>query len=138
MRWLVLAPIASLLAGVGLVLVSVLRGGASVAIVVVVPVISGSSGTFLLGIALLIAGLLSLPLALAYDREENSSLEDSGGSARPRPEGAGGSGGFVLVGPVPIVFGSWKGISPRTRRLLALAGAILLIAAVVATVLIVG
>ena len=129
MRWFLLGALTALVAGVGLVALSVVEGGANVALVVIIPVLSGSSLTFLLGVMLLIAGFLSLPFAIAAEwGEEPTSLPSS--ESAPT-EGQGGVGGFVLVGPVPIVFGSWKGISRRARWWLALAGAVVLTVALV-------
>ncbi|MGP8158302.1 MAG: TIGR00304 family membrane protein [Thermoplasmata archaeon] len=129
MKWFLLGAVAALAAGVVLVAVSVVEGGASVVLFVFVPVVSGSSLTFLLGVALLVVGFLSLPFALAEDWNEAPPALPSNGAAPP--EGQGGVGGVVLIGPIPIVFGSWKGISRRTRRWLALAGAVLLTVAFV-------
>jgi len=130
-RWVVLGPVALLLAGLALVVVSVAKGGADVALLVVFPVVYGSSLGFLLGAILLFAGFLSLPFALGMEEDEarsTPSLADP-----PPPTGAsGGVGGFVLIGPVPIVFGSWKGVSRRVRWALAVAGSVLLTVVVVA------
>jgi len=126
-----LGAVGALVAGVALIALSIAEGGASIALVVIVPVVSGSSLTFLLGVVLLIVGFLWIPFALVREPDEESpSLPPSTGTAPA--EGQGGVGGFVLVGPVPIVFGSWKGISRRTRWWLALAGAVLLSVALVA------
>ena len=129
MRWFLLGTLAVLAAGVALVAVSVLEGGANVALLVIVPVVSGSSLTFLLGVVLLVVGFLSLPFATAEGWDEAPPALPSGGTGPP--EAQSGVGGVVLLGPVPIVFGSWKGISRRTRWWLALAGAVLLTVAFV-------
>ncbi|MGA7475996.1 MAG: DUF131 domain-containing protein [Thermoplasmata archaeon] len=133
MRWFLLGAVAALVAGVALVALSVVEGGAKVALLVIVPVLSGSSLTFLLGVVLLVVGFLSLPFAIAAEwGEELPSLPSSGTAP---PERQSGVGGIVLVGPVPIVFGSWKGMSRRTRWWLALAGAVVLTVAFVVFVL---
>ncbi len=129
MKWFLLGAVATLAAGVVLVAVSVVEGGASVALFVFVPVVSGSSLTFLLGVVLLVVGFLSLPFALSEDWSEAPPALPLNGTAPPEVQG--GVGGVVLIGPVPIVFGSWKGISRRTRWWLALAGAVLLTVAFV-------
>ncbi len=129
MRWFLLGAVAALVAGVALVALSVAEGGANVALVVIIPVLSGSSITFVVGVMLLIAGFLSLPFAIAAEWGEEPTTLPS--SATAPMEGQGGVGGFVLVGPVPIVFGSWKGISRRARWWLALAGAVVLTVALV-------
>jgi len=131
-RAVVLGSVALLVAGLFLVAWSVVDGGASVALLVVIPVISGSSLAFLLGVVLLIAGFFSLPFTLAEEWE--GALAPSGPTAPTSRSSSdqGGAGGFVLIGPVPIVFGTWKGVSRRTRWLLALAGGVLFTLAIVA------
>jgi len=127
-----LAAVALWLAAVVLIVLSVWEGGATVSLVLIFPVVSGSSLAFLIGVGLLIAGFV----ALFFDFVEGS-VEPEGPSSVPSSgasSGSGGAGGFVLIGPVPIVFGSWRGISRRNRWLLALVGAVLLIAVVLGAV----
>ncbi|HXQ78852.1 MAG: DUF131 domain-containing protein [Thermoplasmata archaeon] len=121
MRAQSLGVVAILALGVALLVTSVLEGQASVSLLVIFPVISGSSLLFLLGVVLLIVGFLTLPFALS-DAWERVPLAPSERPTLSSNSGSGG-GGFVLVGPVPIVFGSWKGISRRARWALALIGA---------------
>jgi uncharacterized membrane protein len=45
-----------------------------------------------------------------------------------------GAGGVVLIGPVPIFFGSWRGANRRTKWLVAAIGGAVLILFVVAWV----
>ena len=126
MRPLALVPLGLIVAGGVLVGLSVLAGGASLAIVVIVPVVYGRSLEFLAGVLLLLAGLFTLPLA-------GQDTEDVGPAETER-DGAGESthvGGLVLVGPVPILFGRWTGVSTRARLALALIGAALLAMAIV-------
>jgi uncharacterized protein (TIGR00304 family) len=125
-----LAAAALWVAAAALIVHSVLDGGATVTLVIIVPVVSGSSAEFLVGVALLIAGfvLLWFSFAYTYAEPETPPAPPSGtGSSVP-----GGAGGVVLIGPVPIVFGSWRGISRRARWLLALVGALVLIVVVLA------
>jgi len=133
MRFALVGAVAALVAGVALIALSVAEGGASVGLVVVVPVVSGSSLLFLVGVLLLIVGFFALPFALAARWEEEPPLPSPPSPARAEREG--GVGGFVLIGPFPVVFGTWKGVSRRTRWLLALGGAVLFTVAFVAVVL---
>lgn len=126
---------ALLVAGAALIALSVSEGGARVALFVVVPVISGTSAVFLVGVLLLIVGFFSLPFSLAERWEEEPSPVPLPARAPVPTSPPGGVGGFVLIGPVPIVFGTWKGVSHRVRWMLALAGAVLLTLAIVALVL---
>ena len=120
--------------GITLVVVSVVQGGATVSLVVIIPVVSGSSATFVAGVALVIAGFLALLLAFSgpWPLEEAPLGPDAQGTSSGKA--AGGAGGFVLIGPVPIVFGSWRGISRRDRWRLALVGAVVLIVVLLAAV----
>lgn len=124
MKGVLAAALTLVVAGVALVALSVSEGGATVALVVIFPVVFGSSGLFLLGVVLMLAGLVSLPFALAA----SATVGEEG----PVPEGVeaavggGASGGVVLIGPVPILFGSWRGLSRRERWALVLLGAGLL------------
>ena len=125
MRAASLLPIALIVAGLALVALAVADGGASLALVVVLPVLYGRSLEFVAGVLLFVAGLFALPLAFGpVAPAEAGPEEDTAPSS-------GGSGGLVLIGPVPILWGSWKGVSPRTRVLLAVLGGAILAAAVV-------
>lgn len=133
MRGALLASLTLLVGGVALVAISVAEGGASVYLLVIVPVVTGSSPLFLLGVVLFVAGFLTLPFALTEEWGER--IPPPTPSPPPASGGpSGGLGGVVLLGPVPIVFGSWKGISRRTRWMLAVVGAVVLSVAIVAFV----
>jgi uncharacterized membrane protein len=120
----VVAP-AFLAAGVAAVAYAVAAGGAQVGLFLVFPVVFGDSWLFYGGVLLLLVGLFALPLSFAGDAEV-VPLPTPGAST------AGGSGGLVLIGPVPIFFGSWRAVSRRTRIAVAAAGMAILVAAVLA------
>jgi uncharacterized membrane protein len=126
-------PVVLLVAGVVLIVDAVLRGTASVALIAIVPVVSGSSTEFLVGVVLLLVGFLSLPLAfLSLDPGPSP-----GAVVDPRARGETPTaevGGLILVGPVPIFFGSWKDVSFRTKVAVAVVGAALLVVLVLAFV----
>ena len=126
MRWWSLVPASLLVVGAVLVALAALQGGAELAIVVIVPVIVGRSLEFVAGVLLLVAGIFTLPLAFGPAEEVDTPA--SPGSV---PETSRGAGGLVLIGPVPIFFGSWKGVSSRAWILAAIAGALVLVVAVV-------
>jgi uncharacterized membrane protein len=119
MGWSRLVPLVLLAAGVGLLVDAVARGGASVAVVVVVPVVFGASTEFLVGVVLLFFGLVSLPLALGYVFE-SSVTEELRSSARTEVPPA-EVGGLILLGPLPVFFGRW---GPGSRRLRVAAAAV--------------
>jgi uncharacterized membrane protein len=112
--WAVLPPVLLLLGALAIG-VAVARGTAGLAVVVVVPVFYGSSALFLAGVLLLAAGLLTLPL----------SLPGAIGSPESEPASAEGAspGGLILIGPIPIFWGSWRRTSRGVRVAAALAGA---------------
>lgn len=138
MKWGILGSVALLVTSAVVIALSVAEGGANVAIFGIIPVISGSSALFFLGVVLLFVGFLSVPFALATEWEEEPAPARPGpapplpANTEASPPSRGGFGGVVLIGPFPILFGSWKGISRQARWALALAGALLLTAFVVA------
>jgi uncharacterized membrane protein len=123
-----------IVAGLGLVAWTVADGAAHVALLLfVLPIAVSASPWFALGALLAFSGLL---LLLA------GPWEGTGGEPAPTPPGPGtpgtaaprsGSersfGGFVLIGPVPIVFGSAR-LSRRLRWALAALGAAVVVLAV--------
>lgn len=115
--------LAAIVAGVALVVDAVAEGRALVSLVVVIPVVSGSSAEFLLGVALLAGGLFSLPWSLA------GGLPATATPSREKADSGAGAatGGIILVGPVPLLFGTWRNVPARTRWILALVGAALLV-----------
>ncbi len=123
-RW-AFVPAVLLAAGAVLVALAVFAGGAGFAIVVIVPVLYGRSLEFAGGVPLLIAGIFSLPLAFAA--EISVATEETREAA---PSATASGGGVVLIGPVPLFFGSWRGVSARIRWLVAIVGAAVLVAAI--------
>ena len=124
MRFAALGAFAALVAGGVLVGDAVLHGRASLSLVIIVPVFSGSSVEFLLGVVLLLLGIFLLPLAFVEPLDEAPPARSSSPGAT--------SGGLVLVGPLPFFFGAWKNVSPRVRILAAIIGAVLLVVLVAA------
>ncbi len=124
-------PVVLLAAGVVLVVDAVVRGAASVALVAIIPVISGSSVEFLGGVVLLLVGFLSVPLALfsfEHDLGSGTSIDPRARGETPTAE----IGGVLLVGPFPIFFGSWKDVSLRTKVAVGVVGAAVLVVVLVA------
>ena len=121
---------ALLVAGAFLVVYAALEGGAEVAVVIVIPVIFGRSWEFGVGVLLLLAGFFSLPLAFDPEVEPEPSAPGA------RLPDSGRTGGLVLIGPVPIFFGSWRGVSTRTRVIAAIVGTAVLVTLFVLVVLV--
>ncbi len=109
--------------GVGLIVYAITTGSASVALWVVVPVVSGGSALFLAGVGLVLLGFLALPFGLGGGDEEPGPPEPT--AARGPAES--GVGGLLLVGPVPIFFGSWKATPRWVRWTLALVAGLALV-----------
>jgi uncharacterized membrane protein len=122
-RWL--SP-ALLAAGIAWVAVALAEGSAHLALFVVFPVIFGSSVEFGVGVLLFVLGLFTLPLLLDVGDSPEPGPADSGS---PEP-----TGGVVVIGPVPIFFGSWRNVSLRTRVTVAAVGAAVLVVVVLAVV----
>ncbi len=125
MRATALVPVGLLVAGIALWADALARGNATVYLVVVLPVfVADRSFEPLVGSLLLLAGIFTLPLAFPGSPGEPpprpAPSADPGG--RPAPGPSGGFGGVILLGPIPIVFGSWRPLSRRARWGLALAG----------------
>jgi uncharacterized membrane protein len=117
-----------LVGGAGLIVDAIARGGASVALVVVFPVVFGASAEFFLGVVLLFLGFVTLPFAFGYTFATEEAEDGAPRSHHEVPPQE--VGGLLLIGPVPIFFGRWGHVRRRTRVLAALAGAALLVAAV--------
>ena len=128
MRAWALVPAALFVEGAGLVFAAVISGGATVGVALVVPFVVGRSLEFVLGVVLVLAGFLTLPLAFPRSDVEGSEPGDA-------PAGSTGGGGIVIVGPVPILFGSWRSVSARTRLLLAIVAAVIFALVVLAVLL---
>lgn len=103
-------PIAMFVGGLVLIASAVATDEAEVSLFLIFPVFSGSSGLFLLGTLLIVLSFIIGFLMLAMGQME---LQTSGAWPGTMPEPRSGTkpvkkeyGGVVLIGPVPIAFGS--------------------------------
>jgi uncharacterized protein (TIGR00304 family) len=126
-----IVPFGLIAVGILLLVWAALQGGAGLAIVVVVPVIYGRSLAFVAGVLLLVSGFFTLPLA--FELEET---EPPAEASRPATAVETGTGGLILLGPIPIFFGRWNGVSTRTRVIAAVVGSAVLVGAIVVLVLV--
>ncbi len=133
MRALGVLPLVLLAAGASLIGVALANGGASLALIVVLPVLYGRSLEFVAGTLLLVAGIFTLPLLVRGPTEPIE--EDPAPANAGSPGGGSGGGGLVLIGPIPIFFGGWSRASSRTRWIVAVIGAAVLAAAILLVVL---
>jgi len=103
-------PIAIFASGVALIASAVATGEAEVSLILIFPLISGSGGLFMLGTVLIIFSFVIGFALLAMGQLEVQQAmlgPGPGGTARERrPRTEKKYGGVVLVGPVPVAFGS--------------------------------
>ncbi|UCE92064.1 MAG: DUF131 domain-containing protein [Methanobacteriota archaeon] len=105
----IVIPIALFVTGATAVAAAVATGEAEASLFLVFPVFSGSSGLFLLGVGLVVASILAGFAAMiggvgAPEGQFRGSTETADGrrATRERPR----VGGVVLIGPIPIAYGS--------------------------------
>lgn len=128
--------IAVFLAGVACVVAAAATGEAEVQLFIIFPLISGTSWLFILGVVLIAAsfilGFVFAASAMTEDelRPPQAPPVQQSGEVAGTPQRKTRYGGVVLIGPVPIVFGS-----DRNMALVMLALAIALIAVVLAIAL---
>lgn len=120
-RGLLWGLVAGLLLGGGVAAIafSVLQGGAKAGVFVVFPFVIGSSPLLAVGVVLLFVGFLALSLVGLADsaaaEERRAPARGTGASpvSGNAPSGSSTSyGGFLLIGPVPVVFGNRPGWLP--------------------------
>lgn len=101
---------------VGLIAYAALHGQATVGVFVIFPFVAGSSAILGSGVLLLILGLFALFFALPSWSEgvpsPPPSVPGSGLLPPGTPAPPASYGGFLLIGPVPIVFGNRPGWLP--------------------------
>jgi uncharacterized protein (TIGR00304 family) len=111
--------------GVALISTAVATGEADVSLVIVFPVFSGSSLLFLLATLLIISSFIVGFVLMATDPERTEERVEaaSEGISRRAPRSRAEYGGVVLLGPIPIAFGSNR----RVALIMLVAGVILAI-----------
>ncbi|MBU0684795.1 MAG: DUF131 domain-containing protein [Thermoplasmatota archaeon] len=116
-------------AGVALIATAVATGESNVSLVIVFPVFSGSSLTFLLATLLIISSFIVGFVLMAMDHEwtEERVEAASEGVRSSAPVSRTEYGGVVLLGPIPIAFGSNK----RVALIMLVVGVILAIVVLV-------
>ncbi|MCI4352389.1 MAG: DUF131 domain-containing protein [Thermoplasmata archaeon] len=105
---------AALISGGILVGVALATGAARWSLVLIFPVITGTTALFASAVGLLLVGIFFLPLAFAGDNGPESEPPTLLGS-NPAPI-EGGTGGVIFVGPFPIFFGKWRTRPPIPYR----------------------
>jgi len=99
--------------GLALLITSIVRGKSSFGLFIVFPWVSTSDPLGMLGVLLMVGGFISLMITISLARFtfELGNLDMVLGEGYPKRSGkreASGSsvGGVILLGPIPIVFGS--------------------------------
>jgi uncharacterized protein (TIGR00304 family) len=128
MRFLRLIGVGALVAGAALTAVGMYQGDVVFALILIFPVLVSTGGIGALGMILLAFGVMALMFELFLNGRV--SEEVGHGTETERTGGSTEFGGVVLIGPVPIIFGS----TPRTA-LIAAAVAIIILAIVLLMVL---
>ena len=109
MRLATMVSLGLLLSGAALVILSIAVGETEVSLFVVFPVLTGSSAYFLIGVGMIVASILAGFLTL-WVGAAGMIAPSEPGAAKSRAEGGDGPsikyGGVVLLGPIPIAFGS--------------------------------
>lgn len=124
-------------AGVACIAASVLVGETEVSLLVIFPVFTGSSGLFLLGTALVVFSFVVGFASLMIGQAELAGAMLSPREGGPATRSAGVDkkyGGLVLIGPVPIAFGSDR----NTALMMLVVGIVLAIASLVALAILLG
>jgi uncharacterized membrane protein len=117
-----LGPV-SIVIGVVLLGEAVSTGGARLYLFLIIPVLTGTSAIFGASVIFLVLGFFLLPFAFAGE-EPPEPPEQRPSQGSPTSEEA-GSGGMVLLGPVPIFFGTWRQNPPISYRWAVLLGVVL-------------
>ncbi len=128
-----LIPIVLFVLAFALLAAAVASGGASFFLLLILPGLVGSSPLFAGGILCLILAFLTIPLAYSPSVEGPRTYPTSGPS--PATPDSSGAAGVVLIGPLPIFFGRWRGVRGRAHWLAVLAGLVLVAVAVLLFVL---
>lgn len=121
-------PFALIVGGI-LLADALLAGAARLYLLLIIPVITGTTALFALAVVLLLVGVFFLPLTFAgVDGQQGEP------SASPQPDTLApqsGSGGVIFIGPVPIFFGRWRNHPPVPYRWALLLGVAFVVAVVV-------
>ncbi|MEM2899984.1 MAG: DUF131 domain-containing protein [Thermoplasmata archaeon] len=113
---LLFVSLSLLTAGLIMLIVASIRGEISIALIVIFPVIFGSGLFAFFGMLSIIAGIFLLFINFAigripFEKPEKEVIYDTSEHAK--------GGGLILIGPIPIVFGSDAKVT-KTMLILAI------------------
>ena len=124
-------PVIILLAGIFLVIFSVIEGEANIALLFIVPIIYGAGVYLAIGILLIFLSFIMFFLFLGHTGIERRKTK----KGRTKTQKDSSYGGVIFIGPIPIIFGKDKSIA-KTMMYLGLLIALILAAIYVAVFLI--
>jgi uncharacterized protein (TIGR00304 family) len=117
-----------ILAGAALLVFTIAVGEMQVALLLIVPMIYGSSSLGILAIGLVIAGIFVAIADSFFDAGKEESQDAlSNEEGRSKTEGHTEFGGVVFIGPIPILFGSSRRMTVFVAILAAIVLAIMLL-----------
>jgi uncharacterized membrane protein len=133
-------PVVFFAAGVALILAAVAAGTAEVSLFVLFPVFTGTSPLFIIGVLLIVMSfLVGFALIMmgqleavrhAPDMPEEIEAEIHGNAIPESHKVKPGFGGLILIGPIPIAFGSDRSIA----LFMLVAGVVLVAAFIIAAI----
>ncbi|MFW6064052.1 MAG: TIGR00304 family membrane protein [Candidatus Natronoplasma sp.] len=123
-------PISVLLAGIFLVIFSIMEGEAKIGLLFIVPIIYGTGAYLALGILLIFFSFIMFFLFLGHSIEWKEIKRE-----RTKAHEESSYGGVIFVGPIPIIFGKDKSVAKKMMYL-GLLIALILAAIYLAVVLI--
>jgi len=110
-----LVPIAIFASGAAMIALAVASGEAEVSLILIFPLVSGSGGLFMLGTVLIVfsfvVGFAMLAMGQLEVQQAMLGQTGTGSVHEARPGTEKKYGGVVLVGPIPIAFGSDRTIA---------------------------
>jgi uncharacterized protein (TIGR00304 family) len=109
-KFLILAALL-IICGIALLGYSVSSGEGSAGVFFIIPVFYGSGIYSFLGVLCIMVGLFLALFGIAAQMEEMEGFEEPSGTqpsrtSGPKPQKSIKGGGVVLIGPIPIIFGS--------------------------------
>jgi uncharacterized protein (TIGR00304 family) len=122
--------LAAVLGFIGLMILaySVLQGEANAGIVIIFPVFYGSGLFAFLGVLCIMGAMILGFVGYAEQAEKRQGHEPgSDGKGQGKSHGPVKGGGVVLIGPIPIIFGS----DPKTAVVLVVFALIIMVAAII-------
>jgi len=119
-----------LVIGATLLVETLATGGARLYLLVFIPVVTGTTPLFGISVVFIVAGFLLLPFLFVGDDAHAAPTAPPVSPSSNAPPSEGGSGGLILVGPIPIFFGAWRRNPPIPYRWALVLGVVLALVAV--------